>query len=766
MVTVPLLLGALALLVAQDRYEKQQQRKQVAALAQTLVQAVDSELNHATTQLKVIAATRVIDQQDWQELYRFGKEVTRDRPGSLLILVDSSGQQLVNTAASWGDPLPNVWTDGQPLPEIVWEGRPLPLSSQNLTKTVFENKVVFSDLYYGLAVKRPTLSVAAPVVREGKVVYALTLAFPPSVIDQLIRASVDVPGLRVTVVDRNGLIVATNAASSSRLGDRASPIKVVPETTKGFFETTARDQVRVDGAYAFSQLNGFLIRVSFPAAEGFAAAANPSTYWLLLVVCAVFASATLAGLLGRRMARPLQELGQAARDGLPPRGPPTGIAEIDLLAQALRAGAESEHKRRDELVISAQRMQSELELRKADRQKDEFLATLAHELRNPLAPIRHAVELIRQRRPTDPAVVRARSIIERQALHLSRLVDDLLEISRISTGTIELKPEPLELRGLVDSVVESVRPLAEAAGLTLNDDLGSEPVNMVGDPTRLAQCVVNLLNNAIKFTPKGGRIDLSVTTTGHTASIDVIDNGIGISRDNLDKIFGLFIQENPSGSQGRSGLGVGLALTRKLVALHGGKVSAMSGGAGQGSHFRIELPLHEATAASQESPSSNASSAEAAALPVPSPATGDTAAQTMGEEQHADICVLVIDDNKDAADTLSEMLGVFGFATTVAYTGEAGVRAVRARKPDAVLLDIGLPDIDGYEVCRRIRAMTDVSQPVVVAVTGWGGEQDRRQAAAAGFDAHVTKPTDPERVLTVLKELVTAKKTPLDTLAP
>jgi signal transduction histidine kinase len=730
-VIVPLLLGALALLVVQAQHERQLAQTQISALAQTLLNAVERELDHGRAQLEVLAAAPVIDRQDWQLLHRFAGDVAQQRPGSLIGLTGPDGQQLLNTAMRWGEPQPNLWKLADQRQEVMWEGRSLPLSSQNVTRQVFETgKVVYSDLYYGLFIQRPTLAVSVPVQRDGKVLYALTLSFPPALLDQLIRSSVNAPGLRAAVVDRKGVVVASNAAASSRLGDKMQPITMEPGASAGNYDITARDGTRLRGAYAVSAHNGFVVRVAFPLAVSLWPSRATSAGWAALVIAALAASVLLAGFLGRRIAKPLRELGQAAREGRLPADPrDSGIHEIDVLSQALRAGAEAERQRREQLIVSSKRIQEEAALRKAARQKDEFLATLAHELRNPLGPIRTAVELIRRRNPPDPTVRRARDVIERQVSHLSRLVDDLLDVSRITLGTIHLRKELLDLGAVAAGAAESVRSAADAAGLTMKLKI-PQAVTVNGDPTRLAQCIVNLLHNAVKFTPHGGHIVLRVAQKGATAVVDVSDSGIGIAPENLERIFELFVQEQTSGSHGNTGLGIGLALTRRLIALHGGTVKARSAGTGQGTTLRIELP---AVSAPAPAPVPHA--------PTPAPSGGGAR-------------VLVVDDNRDAADVLKEMLAMSGFHSTVAYDGETAVQSVEQQPPDAVLLDIGLPGIDGYEVCRRIRQANLRRQPAIIALTGWGQESDREQASAAGFDAHLTKPADPERIIALLTELI------------
>ena len=1005
-VMAPLLLGAFALLVVQARQERHLAEDHLATLAQAFVQVVDRELDYGRGQLEVIAASPAVDKQDWEELQRLSTEVAGRRAGSRIVLVRSDGQLLFNTAVPWGQPLANIWGPGDEERRVMWEGRLLPQRWQKVSRQVFDGRTVYSDLYLGSTTKSPTLALSVPVTRQGQVRYGLTLAFPPALLEQLIQSSVDTIGMRVLVVDRLGLVVAGNAAASARLADPVPRVPTQPHSStephywSGHYLSAGLDGTPLRGAYAVSRVNGFVVRVALPETQVFSYGRLTSAGWVALVLASFAASVILAGLLGRRLAKPLRELARIARSGQPPAGgSATGIAEIDALAHALRIGVEAERRRAREHVlrvvaqhqqmlltqseqrlkrvldqlfvfvsvldlqgrllqcnsapleqagISAadvagklfwechwwlhrgaeaarvrqavdraalgetvrfdtiarftgdelltvdlqlaplrdgegvvthliasgvdvqsrmsamrrlerseadadaarrlleatleaapvgitvadpegrvlhvnqagaeisglagadcseavlstrdyarttgsseaspltpdqwplqqalrerlavtrvvdigsasgaapqatvlmsaapvfdgaghviagvmvqvditQRIQAESALRRADRQKDEFLATLSHELRNPLGPIRNAAELIRLSHPADERVQRARVIIERQVSHLSRLVDDLLDVSRITLGTIALRQEPLNLGALVVSAVESVRAATAAARLTLEQEIGSPDVVVNGDATRLHQCVLNLLNNAIKFTPPGGRIVIRVTHDGPAAVIEVQDNGNGISPGNLERIFELFAQENPSGFGGNTGLGIGLALTRKLVQLHGGAIRAHSAGPGGGSTFRLELP--------------------ALSLPAAEQADRVVAADGGGAR------VLVVDDNRDAADLLTEILVMRGYRATSVYSGEAAVLAVKQEALGAVLLDIGLPDIDGYEVCRRIRQATISNPPLVIALTGWGQDKDRDLATAAGFNAHLTKPADPDGIIALLKEL-------------
>ena len=374
-------------------------------------------------------------------------------------------------------------------------------------------------------------------------------------------------------------------------------------------------------------------------------------------------------------------------------------------------------------------LEREARLRADDAQKDVFLATLAHELRNPLAPIRTAAEVIRLRNRGDEAIGRAGAVIERQVLHMAHLVDDLLDISRLTRDTIELRLETLDLRAVVHNAIETMKPVIDGAGLRLTCESGEASVTVSGDATRLGQCVTNLLANAAKFTPRGGSVDVQLSQGGDWASLVVSDTGMGIETANLENIFKLFVQERSSGLHGQSGLGLGLALTRKLVTLHGGLVEASSAGRGLGSSFRIDLPI---ALAAQAQP----------------------AKEITAPEEALDGRLLVIEDNADAADLLVQFLELSGFDVAVAYRGDAGLELAARRMPDAVLLDIGLPDMDGYEVCRRIRLLPGGAQPVVIALTGWSTEHDRDRARQAGCDGHLTKPADPDALLRLVGALL------------
>jgi PAS domain S-box-containing protein len=382
----------------------------------------------------------------------------------------------------------------------------------------------------------------------------------------------------------------------------------------------------------------------------------------------------------------------------------------------------SERKQNELLLARAQQAarESEARLREADRRKDEFLAMLAHELRNPLAPIRTGLHLIRLSGDTPAAVREVRPMMERQLAHVVRLVDDLLDVSRITSGKIQLKPEPVSLRHLVDSAVEANRSAIDASNKVLTVDLDAADDALFVDPTRTVQVISNVLNNAVKFTSRGGRIAVTATrSTGDPAEVAVriTDDGAGNAPALLPRLFQLFVQGEQGTTRTREGLGIGLALAKRLMEMHGGTIEAHSEGVGLGSTFTIRIPVSSPTGTVAAPPP------EAVARPTGRP-------------------VLVVDDNTDSATILAMLVRSCGARARVASDGEEALAAIEQECPDIVLLDIGLPGMDGYEICRRIRNRCG-SSVKIVAITGWGQEQDKQRAAQAGFDAHLTKPADP-----------------------
>lgn len=374
------------------------------------------------------------------------------------------------------------------------------------------------------------------------------------------------------------------------------------------------------------------------------------------------------------------------------------------------------------------RKRIEDELREANRQKDDFLAMLAHELRNPLAPISTAAQLLQRGQMDAPGIARASAIIARQAEHMTALVNDLLDVSRVTRGQVTMAQEPVAVEPLVHEAVEQVRPMLDSCHHELFLDI--EPgLYVLGDRTRLIQVLSNILNNAAKYTPARGRIVLSVRTDGGDVRIAVRDNGQGIEPPMLPYIFDLFTQAERTPDRSQGGLGLGLALVKSLVLLHGGRVDALSDGLGEGSEFVVYLPLLEPV------------------VEVPAPAPAASVPDASG------LRVLVVDDNVDAAEMLATLLEMNGYEVRVEFDGASALAAALREPPTVALLDIGLPDMDGHELARRLRAEPATAGAVLVALTGYGQAEDQQRAHDAGFDQHMVKPADLDRLLTLLASI-------------
>ncbi|MDC3989144.1 PAS domain S-box protein [Polyangium jinanense] len=364
------------------------------------------------------------------------------------------------------------------------------------------------------------------------------------------------------------------------------------------------------------------------------------------------------------------------------------------------------------------RKEAEQALREADRRKDEFLAMLAHELRNPLAPIRNAAQILRLVGMADPRIERSTAIIERQVQHMSRLVDDLLDVSRITSGKIKLQKGRVDVAPIVWRALETARPLLDARKHEIAIELPTEPVWVYADPTRLTQMIENLLTNAAKYTEERGHITIAVERAGDTVSIRVRDTGIGIPQEMLTRVFDLFTQVDRSLARSEGGLGIGLTLVKNIAEMHGGTVEARSEGRGKGSEFIVRLPI----------------------LPEAKPQAG--AGASAASHPTASRRILLVDDNPDVAESLSMLLRIAGHEVHTVHDGPAALEAARTFRPEVVLLDIGLPGMNGYEVARRLRQDPDQGQAILVALTGYGHDEDRRRTKEAGFSAHLVKPVD------------------------
>ena len=458
----------------------------------------------------------------------------------------------------------------------------------------------------------------------------------------------------------------------------------------------------------------------------------------------------IAGLVASRLqaaiTRPLEAVTNVARQVMQRRDftlrvPGNAGGEIGVLVDAFndmlaeigrRSHAQQEANATLEHEMQV-RKQAEEALRTADRRKDEFLATLAHELRNPLAPIRTGLDILRLRSGDAQATQRATDIMERQLRQMVRLVDDLLDVSRINTGKFAIKTGRVELKAMVNDALEVVRPYIELHGHDLVIDLPDRPVFLHGDATRLAQILSNLLNNAAKYTNRGGRVSLKATVEDRTLVMVVADTGIGIAPDMLDTVFEMFVQVDSTLERSNAGLGVGLSLARKLVELHGGSIEAHSAGLGHGSQFVVRLPI--------------VVDPELPAKPTP--------ASFISAETYR---ILLADDNVDFVNSIGALLTAMGHSVVITHNGLDALAAAKRFCPDYAFLDIGLPQMSGYDLARHMRELQCCAMTVMIAVTGWGQEKDRQLAFEAGFDHHMVKPVRFEQIEEILNNRSIIKK--------
>ena len=394
------------------------------------------------------------------------------------------------------------------------------------------------------------------------------------------------------------------------------------------------------------------------------------------------------------------------------------------------------------------------ELVEMDRRKNEFLAMLAHELRNPLAPIRSALHLMSLPNVDPGTADRARAMAQRQVAQLARLVDDLLEVSRITRGKIQLNASEVDLTAVVPRAVEAVRPAMEQQGHALEVSLPDGPLLLSADPARLEQVLVNLLNNAAKYTEPGGRVTLRADRDGPWATVRVRDTGIGIAPEMLPKVFDMFAQVDHSLDRSQGGLGIGLTLVRTLVELHGGAVEARSDGLGAGSEFIVRLPLADGRPEGSLTPRASADG-------VPEP-SADGAAEPSADGKPAapaqPLRILLVEDHPDGAEILAALLRHWGHDVSVVSDGARALEAAQADPPELILMDLGLPGMDGFEVARRVRGLGATPAPFLIALTGYGQEEARRKTAEAGFDLHLVKPVDPGDLGRILAEVVSGRR--------
>jgi signal transduction histidine kinase/CheY-like chemotaxis protein len=695
---LPLLTLAVVLALVVIRYEEAAYRTVATDRNRTFIAAVDSELRGHIRTLEAIAASPSLQQGDIRAFWDHSREILGTQPDwRNLILLSPTGQQLTNVRFRPEDRLPMD-------------------SAADLARDVAASgKPRFGAVGFGPVSGARGVPVAVPVRRDGAVTHVLQAILEPKTFHTLLAIQEYPKDWAVALIDGRRQIVARMPPTES-LRVSSDFERALEGASEGWFRGRTLEGRDTFSAFRVSTWSGYGVGVAIPAATVHGASLRVALVLLLALAVSGATAAFLAYWSARRITRPMQALAGAA--GAVGRGEARtaidaaiGTAYFDearQVAVALGQSAEAVRERADLLERERQALEA------ADRAKNEFLAMLGHELRNPLNAIAASAHVLRLSKPGAATGQSAHAVIERQTWQMTRMVEDLLDVSRIATGKLTLRRADLDLASVARTVVDAWQSgTPRRAGRIV---LKAEPVWVNADHARLEQILTNLLDNAEKFSPEGSPITVTVATEGDEAVLCVADLGEGIDPQDLGRFFELFVQGPQSLDRPRGGIGLGLTLVKRLAELHGGRAEAASEGPGHGARFSIRLPRIAAPPA------------RVAAVAVRPPARGGK--------------VLLVEDDADGRAMMEALLGLQGHTVRSVGTGLAALDAVREWQPDAILVDIGLPDIDGYEVARRIRR-SEHHDVKLVSISGYGQEEDLRRAYEAGFDVHLVKPIDP-----------------------
>lgn len=679
---------------------------------------VDRELSNAETALRVLATSENIAKENWAEFYRQAK-AANESGDVWVVLADENGQQLVNTLVPFGTALPN-------------SGK-----TRHIQNIFYHESPQVSNLILGPMANEYVIAVGTPVILDNGKRYVINQIFRAAYFNRLLSSPETSSRVIFGIYDREGRTIARNQRPGMFVGKYPKPdlLQAMLQNTEGVLRNKSRDDTDVYSLFARSHKSGWTCTLSVPAEEVDAAARHAVRLTAFGLLAVLLSTTAAAFFFGRRLIRSISGAVDSAivlGKGDTPTTVPSGIKEVDRLQLALsQAGVILRHaeSERAQLLLSETAARNQAEAQNAA--KDQFLAMLGHELRNPLAPISAAAELLKIARPDDARVSQASDIIARQTSHLTDLVDDLLDVSRVTRGLITLDRHVLDMKRAVHDAVEQVRPLMEARRHHLRVHLPSEPVFILGDQKRIVQIIANLLNNAAKYTPEGGNIVIRVEAQEQHVMLAIADDGIGMAPELMGRVFELFAQAERTSDRAQGGLGLGLALVKSLVELHGGSVSVQSKGIGAGSELTVCLPritpLSEPLSTAHDNPG---------------PASGKA------------LRLMVVDDNVDAARMLAMFLEAIGHRVIVEHQSKRALERARIERPDVCLLDIGLPDMDGNELARRLRSQPETAEAVLVAITGYGQPHDRENAIKAGFDFHFIKPVDTDKLSSLLAGLL------------
>ncbi len=701
--------------------ERKTALRSVQETARATALTVDRELASAEATLRVLGTSSYLAQNDLRAFYEQAKTATESQ-GSWIVLFDRAGQQLINTYAPFGTDLPR-------------RGHP-----ERGLEIMRMQKLDVSNLVVGSLARQPLISVESPVPLDQGRRYVIAQVFPITHFQQALAQ----PGIPqnwvLGIFDRQGVVIARSRSADVYAG-KPGPhelLQAAHTSADGVLRTRSLEGGDVYGVHTRSAESGWTIGIGVPVHDIEETARRAVRLAGIGLLAALACALGVAAFLARRLAQPMAAASQSALAlgrGERPQFAGSGVDEFDTLQAALaEAGRLLERERDSRTQAERERAQlfaSEQEARRIaesqNKAKDEFLAMLGHELRNPLGAIMNAVAMLESSRLSEDSAYRARSVIARQGRHLTHIVDDLLDLSRVISGKVFLHRQRIDLAQAVQASVTALHDGSTGAAHMIRVRAATAWID--GDPVRIEQIVGNLLVNACKYTPPAGLIEVTVDCEDGNAVLTVRDSGIGIPADLLPTVFDVFVQGPATLDRAQGGLGVGLSLVRRLVTLHGGMVAAESAGPGRGSTFTVRLPL----AAGQ------VQNEGAGAAPPPATRRG---------------ChVLLVEDNDDNRQTLAAILDLYGYQVTQAGDGTQGLHKALAEPPQVAVVDIGLPGMNGYEVARRLRSTPAAGAVGLIAVTGYGQQEDRQRALDAGFDLHLVKPVDPARLLQAIETL-------------
>jgi signal transduction histidine kinase len=728
-VLVPMVLAAALAIDKIREGEREAALRGLRETARATALVVDRDVQGALSAMKALGNSRSLEMRDFAAFQMEAAAIDR-KPDVWTVLLDANAWQIVNTRLPYDS-----------------TGSTLPMSNLpgSVKRVLSTRQPLVSDLFDGPQSKRLISMIYTPADAAGGNAFVLAQVF--SVDFWAPKLKKDMPAdWIVAITDRTGRIMARSHMADEFVGKPARPelVAAASATNDGLIRIPTLEGIDSYAAFTHSSLTGWTIAVAAPSTSVVAAADQAVRVAMSGMLLAAAAAVIVAAAFGRNFIRAIEGAGKAAEAlgrGETPVIDKSGVQEVNQLNKAIahagrlleieRESRRSVETQREELLArethAREAAQAQNEAAQAQNEaaqaqneaKDQFLAMLGHELRNPLAAITGAVSLM-ERGSGEPA--RSLDIIRRQSGHLAHIVNDLLDVSRLMAGKIMLERQPVDLALSASTCAEALANTERAAGYRIT--VQAVPVWVDGDPVRIEQILNNLLTNALKFSPSGSEVKLDVREDGGRAVVTVTDPGTGMQPELLAQVFEPFMQGPPPANRTQSGMGIGLALVKQLVGLHGGEVHAHSAGAGQGSSFEFWMP---AISAPQEV--------------APPPALTIVSARKL----------VYVEDNDDARATMAELLRVFGYEVVEVSCGQDVLEAVAAAQPDAVLMDIGLPDMDGYEVARGLRADPRCSHVPLVALTGYGQLRDKEAAAHAGFNAHLIKPVDVQQMVRTLE---------------